>query len=259
VLASFGLLGDCVSGKVEAICPHRVISQNLKNYKKFFEKNKKGSELFNSLPKCYQEEEFLETLTKEIRSPNEECSLISADTRFKLPGVRIKAVVIEVVVIAYVECRSRTRRPTKQRLPSIVSLVRKIINSHSGKNETSKLICGSQAHDIRVKRAHTIVVVIEPALSVIECETKRVDWLVLAPDLGIELPAGNWVLRSARVEIEIVKCVPYEPSEETIVEFLIQGLIHINRTIHLPLGAESFPKNVPSGLVGIRFKPNSSS
>ena len=84
---------------------------------------KKGSGPGGPLPKCYQEEEFLETLTEEIRGPYKKCSLISSDPGLKFSGVRVNSVVVEVVVITDVKGRTGAWRPTEEGLAGKVSLV----------------------------------------------------------------------------------------------------------------------------------------
>ena len=79
------------------------------------------SRLLFYLPRKYSEALLsLKTLAEKIRSPDKKCAAVAFKTLFKLSRDRAETVVVEIVVIADVKCRSGIRIPTEKKLSARV-------------------------------------------------------------------------------------------------------------------------------------------
>src|SRR5690348_12870982 len=96
-------------------------------------------------PACTQEEQRRpKALAEKIRRSDEKRPVISRKARLVLAGVRIKAVVVKVIVVADVERGAGIRIPAKQHLARGVCPHRVVVPTHSSKNKASELISRPQ-------------------------------------------------------------------------------------------------------------------
>lgn len=87
-----------------------------------------------------EEQRKLETFSKEVRSPNEECTRVPFKSLLQLAGVRISAIVVEIVVVADVKGLARARRPAEQHLAREVLIQRIVVDPKSRKDKSRKLV-----------------------------------------------------------------------------------------------------------------------
>src|SRR5947209_19548686 len=77
----------------------------------------------------------------------EEGATVSAEAGLELTGEGIKAVAIEIVVVANVKGRSWIGGVAKEKLPAYVRRQHIVINASAGENEPRELITGTKRKD----------------------------------------------------------------------------------------------------------------
>src|SRR5215207_6006799 len=90
----------------------------------------------------------LEAASNQVRCLDKKCPRIAPKTRHDLTRKRVPAVVIEVVVVARVESRSRTRRPAKQRLRTQAGVERVVIENQPRESRVRELLGTAQRQDV---------------------------------------------------------------------------------------------------------------
>ena len=110
----------------------------------------------------------LKALSEKIRRANEKRAAVALETRFEIAGKRVKAVVVEIVVVTGVKGCTRTRIQTEQKLSADVRRDRIVIDPRSDERESRKLICRAQSDDIRLESRTPVVVTAQTAFRVIE-------------------------------------------------------------------------------------------
>src|SRR5688572_12976020 len=80
------------------------------------------------------------------------------ETRYKLVIYLVDPIIVKVVVVSSVKCRSRTRCQREKYLPRIISSGRIIIEPQPREHEPREGVCRANAYDIRIKRPDPIVI-----------------------------------------------------------------------------------------------------
>ena len=111
---------------------------------------------------------LLETLSKQVRCPDEKCSAVSFKTRLPLARYRAVAAVIERVVVADIKGRTRIRVPAEKELPGKTAAKRIVIHSCPHIDKTGELIGRSGGNNIGIKGNAAIVVPPQAAFCVIK-------------------------------------------------------------------------------------------
>ncbi len=114
----------------------------------------------------------LKTFAEQIRCLDKERPPVSAEARLANAGIRIVAVVVQIIVIACVKSRSRTRRPPDDELRANARRNGRVINPQPRKRAPCKLISRAQAKDIIVKSRQSRIVTNQPDFIVIQLRLK---------------------------------------------------------------------------------------
>ena len=132
----------------------------------------------------------LKTLSEKVRGPYEKCSAVSLKARLMLICEWAESLIVEVVVVTNIERSTRIWIPSEQKLATRVAAQCVVIRPQPQECKARKLIRRSERKDVRIKGSSAVIVSDKPALRVIERETERIDRLVLAAEIQIELPSA---------------------------------------------------------------------
>ena len=90
----------------------------------------------------------LETTPEQVRHLDEERARVPTKAGYELGRERVAAVVVQVIIVAGIESRSRTRRPAKQRLRSQPRVERVVVENQTREGGFRKLIRAAQCKNI---------------------------------------------------------------------------------------------------------------
>ena len=94
----------------------------------------------------------LKPLADQVRHLDEERARVAAEAGDELGRERVRAVVVQIVVVTGVERGARARRPAKQRLRSQPRVQRVVVENQSRESGLCELVCAARRQDVDLVR-----------------------------------------------------------------------------------------------------------